>query len=363
MTTAADSPPPGRLPDAADAAGALTGRGSRDAARIRRMLLWYPAAWRARYGDEFAELLLVQLAEQGRSRRRTVNVAAAGLRARMAGAGLASHPLDPAAAARAGLAATASCVAVSGLVGVAMWAQLATGLQWSVPRDRGITQGMDLMSAAMLGCAVLALLAAAPVAWFAIAAAVRGQGRQLRRPAALVAAGIVVLVVGGRHFENGWPGTGGHLLVHQGLVPGGVAAFGWAATMWITSYWAHPAMLAAFPAAQLSWMVLSPAATGCLVTGAVQLLRRVPLSPRAFRYQTWVASLAWAGLAAFLGGALCWLFSAPSDGAAPLFHAGAIDRAELAVLAVAVVAGAVAARRAYAAGQAGLAVQTGAGGW
>ena len=26
-------------------------------AKVSRMLLWYPGSWRARYGDEFAELL------------------------------------------------------------------------------------------------------------------------------------------------------------------------------------------------------------------------------------------------------------------------------------------------------------------
>ena len=250
----------------------------------RRLLLWYPRDWRDRYGDEFAELLIAEQAEQGPSWRRAVNVAATGLRARLAGAGLAGHPLDPAAAARAGLATFASCAAVSGLVGAVMWAQLAIGLQWSVPDDHRITQAMDLMSGALLVLAVLTVLAAVPVAWAAMAAVGRGAGRQLRWPAALAGAGTLVLIVGGRHFANGWPGTGGHLLVHQGLVPGGVAAFGWAATMWITSYWGHPGMLAAFPAAQLAWMVASPVATGCVVTGAVRLLRRVELSPRALRY-------------------------------------------------------------------------------
>lgn len=325
-----------------------------DAARARRLLLWYPSAWRARYGDEFAELLAAELTELGPCWRRSANVALSGLRARLAGAGLTGHPLDAAAAARAGLAMVAACGAAAGLAGAAMWAQLAIGLQWSVPPDRGITRAMDLMSAALLALAMLALLAAAPIAWAAVAAAIRGQGRRFRWPAALVTAGLLVLVIGGRHFENGWPGTGGHLLAHQGLVPGGLAAFGWATTMWITSYWVHPAALATFPATQLAWMLVSPAATGCVLTGAVKLLRRVELSPRAFRYQTWMANLAWAVLAAFLGGALSWLLSA-GGGLAPLFRVGAIDRAGFAVLALAVLTGAVAVRQARAAARSRLA--------
>jgi hypothetical protein len=334
-----------------DAAG---GRGCRE---WRLLLLCYPRAWRARYGDEFAELLAAELTEQGPCWRRSANVAISGLRARLAGAGLTGHPLDALAAARAGLAVVAACGAAAGLAGAAMWAQLAVGMQWSVPADRGITQAMDLMSAALLVVAVLAVLAAAPVAWAAVAAAVRGQGRQFRWPAALVTAGLLVLVIGGRHFQNGWPGTGGHLLAHQGLVPGGVAAFGWATTMWITTYWVHPAALAAFPATQLGWMVVSPVAIGCVLTGAVKLLRRMELSHRAFRYQTWVANLAWAGLAAFLSGALSWLLSAGGR-SGPLFRVGAIDRVGFAVLALAVLTGAVAVRQARAAARSSLAGPT-----
>jgi hypothetical protein len=328
-------------------------------ARARRLLRWYPRSWRARYGDEFAELLIAEFAEQGPSWRRAVNVAGTGLRARLACAGLAGHPLDPAAAARSGLATVASCAAAAGLAGGAIWAQLAVGLQWSAPADPQVILAMSIMSGALACLAVLALLAAAPIAAAAAAAMFRGHGRELGWPAAMIVAGALVLVVGGRHFQNGWPGTGGHLLVHQDLVPAGVAAFGWAATMWITSYWAHPAVLAAFPAAQLAWMVLSPAAAGCLVTGTVRLLRRIELSPRAFRCEIWVASLALAALAAYLCGALCWL-ATQDGGTAPLVHVGAVDRAGMTVLAAAAVAGGVATRRARTAARAGRA--TGAAG-
>ena len=320
------------------------------AARADRMLLWYPASWRARYGEEFAELLIAERAEQPRSWRRTANVAFSGLRARLAGAGLAGHPLDQAAAARAGLATLACSVAAFAMFGAAMWSQLAIGMQWSVAGDHGITHAMDLMSAALLLLAVLAVAAAVPLVRAAILTWRQDQARTLLRPALLVGAGALVLLVGGRHFENGWPGTGGHLLVHQGLVPGGVAAFCWAITMWITSYWVHPAMLAAFPVTELAWMALSPAAIGCVITGAAQLVRRLDLSPRGLRYQAWLGRVAAAGMVAFLSGVLCWLGAA--GGARPLFHVGVIDRAGLAVLAIAVVAGTTAARRAGVAGHA-----------
>ena len=189
-------------------------------------------------------------------------------------------------------------------------------------------------------------MAAAPVVGAAIAAACRGHGRSMFGPAVLFGLAVTALVIGGHHFENGWPGTGGHLLAHQG-VPGGVAAFGWAATMWFTSYWVHPAALEAFPATQIAWMVLCPVAIGCVITGSVQLLRRVQLSPRAFRYEMWLANIAGAGLAAFLAGAALWFVSAAR--ASALFRVGAIDRAALAIVVVALLGCAAAARQVRAA--------------
>jgi hypothetical protein len=313
--------------------------------RVRLALLWYPASWRARYGEEFAEVLIAERAERPRSPGRAANVAAAGLRARLASAGLAGHPLDPAAARRATLATLACAVAVLGTFGAAMWSQLAIGAQWAVPHDQGITQALDLMSGALAAFAVLTVLAVAAAAWTGLTMLARGRARPLLWPVGLVLASAATLVIGGRHFENGWPGTGGHLLLHQVGVPGGVAAFGWATTLWITSYWAHPAMLAAFPAAEVAWMVLCPAAACCLVTGAAALLRRLELSPRALCYEVWVSRLATASMIVFVGGALSWL--AAADGTSgSLFHVGVIDEAGVAVLAVAVIVGSQAARRA-----------------
>jgi len=56
--------------------------------RAARLLRWYPPAWRARYGDEFTELLLAEFAERPRSWRRAGDVARGGLLARLTGAGL-----------------------------------------------------------------------------------------------------------------------------------------------------------------------------------------------------------------------------------------------------------------------------------
>jgi hypothetical protein len=127
-------------------------------------------------------------------------------------------------------------------------------------------------------------------------------------------------------------------------VPAGVAAFCWAVTMWITSYAAHPAALLAFPAGQLAWMALSPAAACCVTVGVARLLRRLDQSPRALRGQLWLGRAVGAAMLVFIAGALRWLAS-PGAGVMPAFHVGSIDLAGISILLVAAVATSVSTRR------------------
>jgi len=313
------------------------------AARAARLLRWYPRAWRSRYGTEFAELLVADIEERPRSRSRTADVIRGGIVARLGQAGLcgagvwgdpaepgplAAPRRSPAGRTGASLASLGCCAAVFAAVGGAMWSQLTTGWQWSPPGTAGVTVAMLAMSAAMGMLTVLALLAVLPVAWRVAA----GRAPGVRGPSVLFLAGLAVVVIGGRHFGNGWPGTGGHPWPHQGLVPGGVAAFSWASTLSVSSFWAHPAALAAFPAPELAWMALSPLAVAGAVTGAAAVVRRAGLSPRVLRFETWLGRAACAAMALFLAGACAWVL-ARAPGA--MFRPGLIDVAGLVVLALA----------------------------
>jgi hypothetical protein len=163
----------------------------------------------------------------------------------------------------------------------------------------------------------------------------------------LFLAGLAVVVVGGRHFGNGWPGTGGHPWARQGLVPGGVAAFSWASTLSVSSFWAHPAALAAFPAAEIAWMALSPLAVACVVAGAAAAVRRTELSPGVLNFEARLGAAACITMAVFLGGCCVWIADrAPGPG--NLFHPGAIDVAGAAVMTVALAAARQAVRQARA---------------
>ncbi|MGA2530667.1 MAG: hypothetical protein ABSG36_16105 [Acidimicrobiales bacterium] len=323
----------------------MTARRDDAGQRAKRLVRWYPKHWRRRYGDEFTEMLISDLTEQPRSWRRAGNVAWSGLVARLTCAGLTNHTTEPYEQVRASLASLGCAVGLFLVFGVAMWSQLTIGWQWARPETVATYSAMILMSATMALFLVLAVLAAAPVAYCLVRSLVRDRSRELVAPTLLVLAGAALLVVGGRHFGNGWPGTGGHRWALQGLVPGGVAAFSWASTLSVSSYWAHPHALAAFPPAEIAWMAVSPVAILALVTGSAKTLRRVELSTRALRYESRLARLAGSAMAVFLIGSCAWVLDGTA-GPKGLFHTGAIDIAGLVAMAAAVALGNRASQRA-----------------
>jgi len=188
-------------------------------ARAARLLRWYPRGWRDRYGAEFTELLMADLAEQPRSWRRTADVARAGLLARLSRAGLGGQLLGPADQVTASLITLGSAVAVFLTFGTMVWSQLVIGWQWAPPGSRATSVAVLVMSAAMALFLVLALLAAVPVGWCLARVLTRRPAGQLARglawPGGLATLSAAVLIIGGRHVQNGWPGTGGPAWPHQ----------------------------------------------------------------------------------------------------------------------------------------------------
>jgi len=315
------------------------------ARQAARLLRWYPKAWRSRYGEEFAELLIADFSERPRSRARTADVVRGGIVARLAAAGLCGFTLEASAQVPASLTALGCCVATFVSFGAAMWSQLTIGWQWSAPDSAATTAAMVVMSMAMLAFLILALAATIPVLWSAGSRIACGRRHSLLGPAALVVACAVIIFAGGRHFGNGWPGTGGHPWARQGLVPGGVAAFSWASTLSVSSYWAHPGALVGFPVAELAWMALSPLAMVGLAGGAAALVRRTELSARVLAFEARLGAAVCAVMAVFLGGCGAWIIGG-GPGPGNLFRPGAIDAAGAVVMTIAFVAARQAARTA-----------------
>jgi hypothetical protein len=319
-----------------------------------RLLRWYPAAWRDRYGDEFAELLIADIEERPRSMARTLDVARGGIIARLADLGLGGFPLpaagagagavDPHRQVRVSLGTIGAALAVCLAFGAAMQSQLTIAWEWStavapsaadpdppfIPAVAGFATLVT--SAAMLAILVLATAATIPVIVTVAARLVAGAGRRLVLPVAVFAVAVAVLFTGGRQFENGWVGTGGH----DGLIPGGVAAFEWATSLWVSAYWAHPGALAAFPLAERAWMLVTPFALAAVALAAATLVRRAGLSARVLAFEARLATAACAVTGVFLVGVACWVATG-SEGA-PLFHPGLIDVAATGALALALAA-------------------------
>jgi hypothetical protein len=335
--------------------------------RAARLVRWYPRPWRERYGAEFTELLLSDIAERPHSLARGFDVARGGLLARLAGAGLAGSPLavrsgDLAGArarqAAASLGTLCAASAVFLIVGAAQWSQLLIGWVWAARRnqqqgnvahlaaaDRNAALGA---SAAIIVLLALGVLAALPVL-ATVAARLAAPGwsavRRVRLavPVVSLIAALTGLVIGGRSLENNWIGTGG---LHS-PVPGGLAAFIWAVTLFVSAYWVHPGMLAAFPGAERTWMELSPLLLAVAVASAVILVRRAGVSPRVARFEARIALACCTVMTAFLGLCAAWLAAdGPLADGTALFHAGWINVAGTAVLALAAAAAVAAARTA-----------------
>jgi hypothetical protein len=227
---------------------------------------------------------------------------------------------------------------------LAIWSQLTIGWQWSDPDTIATSLAMVVMSAAVVTFGALCLAAAVPILWSLLRQLARALTSALVRPLLLVAGGLGTLVIGTHHFANGWPGTGAHPWAHQGLVPGGVAAFAWAATLSITSYWAHPAALSGFPSGEVVWMMVSPVAFVSVLVGGAKLVRRLELSPRLLAYERRLALVATVAMATFFTGAALWVFDG-GPGPRNLFHIGAIDVVDLVAMATATATAGYAVRR------------------
>ncbi len=302
--------------------------------RAERLLAIYPATWRARYGEEFVELLIADIEDRPRSWRRSADLAANAVIARLRVAGLTGGTLDPEVQIRASLAAVACTAAAFLTFGIAMWSQVIVGWRWEPPATTSVAVAMVAMCAAAILMVVLAVAAAVPVVWALPRAVIARQGSALRPPCLLMIASAAILALGGRHFENHWPGTGGHRWAYHGLVPSGVAAFGWADTRGVTSYWMHPGALATLGTAEVTWMAISPVAILSLLVGLTKIVRRLELAPRTLIYEANLARAAVAAMVVFAGGASFWVIADGSPGPTGIYQVGAIDFIGLAVMAV-----------------------------
>jgi hypothetical protein len=301
--------------------------------RAQRLLRWYPARWRERYGEEFADLLVAEMADQPQSWRRTADIAINGTVARLSLTGLGGGPIaEP----NLALATTGAATVGFAALGVSLWSQLVIGAHNSAtPAAAGA--GMIVISLVLLYLGLLAVLAAAPIAGAVIRAVARRE-RGLLAPVAVILASGFGLVAGGRHLATHW-----HVLVGSGPsalpIPDSAASFGWAETFSVSTFWAHPRLLLSMPVTRLGWMVLSPLALIAALVAVSVLLRRLDLSASVMHFEARIAKAAVLGMLPMLSAATWWVITSQHYANAGL-RAGSLD-----LLLIGVMAGAVAAAR------------------
>jgi hypothetical protein len=292
--------------------------------RAERLARCYPRQWRARYGDEFTQLLVDELADRKRSTRRELDIVVHGIATRFAYSGLSGTVLEPRLRVRAKLAALAGVLAVFLILAAGVWSQLTVGWQWSAPANVTTRLGISIMSGAFFGLGILTAMFVASAAGLFLVRVRQGGGLKLWCVALVFALAAATLWFGSDHFAAHWPGTGGHLWSGRGLVPAWLARVVWAATLSITTYWAHPAQLTAFPSGLVVWMLVSPLAWTALFCSSGRMLRQVTLTKTGQRCAAVASAVAVALMTIFLTGAALWI-SSDRSGPRNLFAVGTID--------------------------------------
>jgi hypothetical protein len=303
--------------------------------RAARLLLLYPKPWRARYGDEFLDLLIADFDERPHCWRRTADVAVHGLLARWSVADVPGARRDPAEQIRAGLVAFGCTAGALLTFGIAMWSQVVIGWRWRPPATPAVAAGMLGMSGAALLLGVLTIFAAIPLAIAAGRSLIRREAKGLLVPTALVISALAVLIAGGLRFDAHWPGSGGRPWGSHGLIPSGLASFCWAITRGVSAYWFHPQALIRFDAAEVGWMATSLVAIVTLIVATTKIIRRLPLTESVLRYEAVLARIALAGMSLFAAAAASWVVSGKPVGPTGVYSVGAIDVVGLVVMGIA----------------------------
>ena len=258
-----------------------------------RLLRLYPAAWRARYGDELAALIMDSSPGRRVPWRTRADVAAGAGRERLRAAGL-SGTAPPHAQARGGSLAV--------LVAWTLFVVAGAGVQKFSEHWQAATPVADR---------------AAPAAAFAalVAGAVAA--------GAAVVAGAMVAVPAVRTFarEGGWTRVRGRLLAAAVLTSAGMVAtaglVAWAHTLTARQRDGHDA---AYAAGFLVWGVLVAAGLLAWVAVAVAIARRLRWPPAALRAEVWLAVATTAGMAVTTAATAAWWCALART--APWFLAG-----------------------------------------
>ncbi len=158
-----------------------------DTRRARRLLRWYPRAWRERYGEEFVDHLGQEFTDRPVDLGRSVNVAYKGLVARVSDLGLSNSGVSLGGQTRAALGTSLAFVALMVVIMLNFWSRAM--LAWSGRRYHPIpvsaTTGILTVAMGLLVLELATVVLA--VAVLVVRQALRGRARRLVVPSTLAA--------------------------------------------------------------------------------------------------------------------------------------------------------------------------------
>jgi hypothetical protein len=247
----------------------------------RRLLACYPPAWRERYGEELAELIVLTAGDgpvRWSTRLDVLRTAARERGRSVIGAGRAG---DPERRVREGIATVLCAWTAFALAGVVV---AKTSEHWNdVLGDRipaVATVGFDVLRIAAMVTAALVvcgILLALPATWDLV----RREGLLHRRSQIVRAYALSIAAVGATAGLSSW---GGHLSAAQRNGHDTLYALGF-----------------------IAWALLGAAALIACTAAALDTAARLrPLGPRIRRLQTVLAGLAATGMAVITAGVLVW---------------------------------------------------------
>ena len=249
--------------------------------RARRLLRWYPAAWRQRYGDEFAALIEEAIGEGAPSLRLRMNVIRSGLAMRLSEAGRAGDAAPPREWVRGGALAVLCAWSMFVVAGIGLQ-KAAEHWQDAVPIGAARTAAEIAFGAVQVvaGLGSLLVVAGAVVVLPAVLRSLgEGGWRALRRPYLWAAATCSVTAVA----------FGGLVWWAQRLSEpqrnGGDAAYG-------------------LSAALFALLVLASITT--LTVAGVATVRRLSLSPPVLRIEGYLAGGVAGAMAVIAAAAGVW---------------------------------------------------------
>jgi hypothetical protein len=283
-----------------------------EARRVARLLRWYPAAWRERYGEEFADHLEQEFTDRPHDLGRTVNVVYKGLVARVADVGLSSDQANEMGHVRAATGTTFALSALMAFVALAFWSRsmaLWNGFhKASVPNT--IATGVMTVATGLLLLVLLVTILV--VAFLVVRQFVRGRARRLFVPSSVAVVTGAFLLYAARLFPrlltaylHGAHGFKGIRLSHPGQFIKALAEITWIETQRWIALWAQGATSTPRMATVVNDLV--PVALLIFGVAMALLLRRVELPQVVERLGFVIVALFGTLSAAFFVSYLVWI--------------------------------------------------------